>query len=109
MRIFNQSQKCNRIIAISSGWYTTLDESISFPYGVKDSPLDINTVTNLLSKELTILIGENDNDPNDSGLRRNSIVDQQGVNRFTRANYFYNLAAIAAITATLDCIIIIII
>ena len=46
----------------------------------------------LLSKELTILIGENDNDPNDSGLRRNSIVDQQGVNRFTRANYFYNLA-----------------
>lgn len=90
--IFNQSQKCNRIIAISSGWYTTLDESTSFPYGVKDSPLDISSVTNLLSKELTILIGENDNDPNDSGLRRNSIVDQQGVNRFTRANYFYNLA-----------------
>ena len=90
--IFNQSEKCNRIIAISSGWYTTLDQNISFPYGVKDSPLDNNNLPNLLSKELTILIGENDNDSNASGLRRNSIVDLQGINRFTRANYFYNLA-----------------
>ena len=43
------------------------------------------------------MIGENDNDPNAPNLRRNSIVDQQGDNRFDRAEYFFSTAQNIAI------------
>jgi hypothetical protein len=37
-----------------------------------------------------VQIGENDNNPNAAGLRRNDIVDLQGTNRLDRAINFYD-------------------
>jgi hypothetical protein len=37
-----------------------------------------------------VQIGENDNNPNAAGLRRNDIVDLQGTNRLDRAVNFYD-------------------
>ena len=87
--IFNNSNYCNKTIAMSSGWYTTIDENLDFPYGLNESPFDNSTLSTLFAKELIILIGENDNDPNAPNLRRNSIVDLQGDNRLDRAEYFF--------------------
>jgi len=90
--LFKNSNYCNTIISMSSGWYTTIDSNIDFPYGLNYSPLQTSDLSSILAKELIILVGENDNNPNASGLRRNSVVDLQGTNRLDRANYFYYLA-----------------
>jgi len=91
--LFGNSISCNKTIAMSSGWYTTLEETIGFPYGLASSPFKNSEIANKLSKKLIILVGENDNDPDAPGLRRTpAVVDVQGTNRLDRANYFYSLA-----------------
>ena len=90
--LFGNSILCNKTIAMSSGWYTTLEETREFPYGLASSPFKKSELANKLSKKLIILVGENDNDPDDPYLRRNLDVDEQGINRLDRANYFYSLA-----------------
>ena len=87
--IFGNSNFCKTTIAMSSGWYTTINENLDFPYGLKESPFLNSSLNSIFSKELIILIGEDDNDPNAVGLRRNSIVDLQGDNRFARAENFF--------------------
>ena len=78
--------------ANSSAVAMTIDENQNFPYGLNESPFNSNNIASLFSRNLTILIGQNDNDPNAPNLRRNSIVDLQGNNRFDRAEYFYTSA-----------------
>lgn len=73
------SNHVNRAIISSAGWYTDPDVSISFPYGLKFSPLENLNFENYFSKKIRILICAKDNNPNDSELRRNSIVDLQGL------------------------------
>ena len=77
---------------MSSGWYTTIEENLDFPYGLKQSPFNNSNLATIFSKELIIIIGEDDNDPNAPSLRRNSVVDLQGDNRFDRAEYFFSNA-----------------
>ena len=80
------------MVASAAGWYTTLDLETNFPYGLNASPLEDINFSLLFSKQLTILVGSNDNDPNSSALRHNSVVDLQGLNRLDRATSFYNNA-----------------
>ncbi|MDR6302064.1 hypothetical protein [Mesonia maritima] len=80
----------NTIIASAAGWYTLPDDTIEFPYGIQNSPIENIDASNYFSKKLIIQIGTLDNDPNSPGLRHNSIVDMQGDNRYDRAYYFYN-------------------
>lgn len=87
---FKPQSRFNKVVASASGWYTAPDETVRFPYGFKDSPLENISLNTFLSHDLTILIGSQDNDPNAPALRRNSVVDQQGTNRLARAQYFYN-------------------
>ena len=89
--IYSNSNYCNQTISMGSGWYTTINENLDFPYGLRESPYN-SSLASIFSKDLTILVGENDNDPNAPNLRRNSIVDQQGDNRFDRAEYFFSTA-----------------
>lgn len=87
---FKPAARCNLLVAASSGWYTMPDNTIDFPYGIKKSPLENSNLAPLFAKNIFIVIGEADNNPNDGGLRRNSIVDLQGTNRYARAQYFFN-------------------
>ncbi len=89
---FKPLAKIDKMVASAAGWYTTLDLETNFPYGINASPLEDINFSLLFSKQLTILVGSNDNDPNSSALRHNSIVDLQGLNRLDRAISFYNNA-----------------
>jgi len=89
---FKPQARVNELVVSAPGWYTAVDHETSFPYGFKNSPLENRSLGNLFSKQLHIIVGEEDNDPNASSLRRNSIVDQQGTNRLDRAFYFYSTA-----------------
>lgn len=87
---FKPSARIEEAVAAASGWYTLPQNQTSFPYGIMNSPLMIGNFAPIFNKNLTILIGEADNDPNAGGLRRNSIVDLQGTNRLSRAQYFFS-------------------
>ena len=41
---------------------------------------------------MTIILGENDTDPNDSSLRKTEQAMRQGIHRFDRGNYFFDMA-----------------
>lgn len=101
--LFGNSIFRNTTVAMSSGWYTSLDDTIDFPYGLSNGPFQNNDLNIRLSKQLIILVGANDNDPNAAGLRRNSIVDLQGLNRLDRANHFFTLANSIASNQNINC------
>ena len=90
--MFKPNARFDKVVSSGSGWYTVPDLDINFPYGFKNSPLEDNSFENLFEKQLTIQIGELDNDPNSAGLRHNQFADAQGLNRLERANHFFDEA-----------------
>lgn len=88
--MFKPDARLDKVIASGSGWYTMPDSSKQFPYGIENSPIENFAPSSYFSKDMTIQIGTLDNDPNASALRRNSVVDQQGTNRYDRAYYMFN-------------------
>ena len=91
--MYKPNSRLNTMVASASGWYTTTDLQVSFPYGFKKSPLETSSLSQLFEKNLIVLIGSLDNDPNAPSLRRNSLADAQGTNRYTRARYFFQEAS----------------
>lgn len=87
---FKPNARIDKLVAASSGWYTMPDDQVDFPYGIKESPISTSSLPSIFSKQLTVLIGESDDNPNAGGLRRNASADVQGTNRLDRAIYFYN-------------------
>ena len=90
--MFKPNARFDKVLSSGSGWYTVSNMDINFPYGFKNSPLEDNSFENLFEKQLTIQIGELDNDPNSAGLRHNQFADAQGLNRLERANHFFDEA-----------------
>ncbi len=87
--MFRPNAKYKRVVAASAGWYTMPDNSVDFPYGLKESPAENGDRKATFSTLLTVIVGLKDNDPNASGLRHNSKADAQGDDRLERAQYFY--------------------
>ena len=88
--MFKPNARFNKVIFSAAGWYTVPDYSVTFPYGFVDSPLENTALSSIFSNSFTIQIGILDNQPSAPSLRRNSVVDQQGNNRFDRAYYMFN-------------------
>lgn len=87
---FKPTARFDKLVSASSGWYTMPDKQIDYPYGLGSCPVDITAISMAFNKTITVLVGEDDNNPNEGGLRRNATVDLQGTNRLDRAQYFYN-------------------
>jgi len=94
--MFKPQARVSKIVASASGWYTVPNATISFPYGFKNSPLETIDLPQLFQKDITILIGTQDNDPNAGGLRHNVNADAQGLHRLARAHHFFDTAAALA-------------
>jgi hypothetical protein len=74
------------LVISSAGWYTRLDASLAYPYGVADpttgeSLFDIDA---FLALPMLVMVGENDTE-RDSGLRMSPRLDRHGPNRLQRA------------------------
>ena len=100
--MFKPNARFDKVVVSAAGWYTVPDETINFPYGFKESPLENRNLLDLFSKNIIIQVGELDNNPNSSGLRHNQFADSQGLNRYKRANYFFNNAHTIAQNNTLS-------
>lgn len=95
--LFQPDSKADQILASNSGFYTIPDFTIDLPFGIKNTILTQQDLKSSFSKNLTLLIGELDNETETGGtLLRSTTVDKQGIHRLERANYFYNQAKIFA-------------
>lgn len=88
--LFSKSPKVNKAVAANAGWYTFLDGS-NFPYGINNPPIDFSSqnVINFLNMDLHIHIGSADTDIS-SSVNQSEGANNQGLNRFQRANNFFN-------------------
>ena len=87
--LFSNKPKVNRAVAANAGWYTFLDGS-NFPYGINNPPIEFNSqnVINFLNMDLHIHIGSEDTDVS-SSVNQSKGANNQGLNRFQRANNFF--------------------
>ncbi|MBW1298207.1 hypothetical protein GBO31_22050 [Aquimarina litoralis] len=91
--IFNTKSKAKRIIAANSGSYTLPDFETKFPFGIEDLELSTKDLKKSFKQQLTIFVGELDNENETGGiLLRSKTVDKQGLHRLARAQYFYKIA-----------------
>lgn len=78
------------------------DESIPFPYGLKNSRASESSLIQPLRAHLTILLGASDVDPEDPRLRKDARAMALGENRFERGLHFFGEARDLAKTRNTD-------
>ncbi|MCA1762670.1 MAG: hypothetical protein LC664_06735 [Flavobacteriales bacterium] len=100
--IYKEDVSVNRLVCAASGWYTVPDNNIEFPYGLANSPAAGTSPERYFGSSLTMLIGENDTDPNSFNLRHNEETDAQGLNRLERAQHFYDTSQEIALQGGFD-------
>jgi hypothetical protein len=95
--LFGSTNKVDRVIAANSGWYTTIDKNVKFPYGIKEAPINNVALMNSFAKKLVIFLGELDNKSETKGdLRKEPEINKQGAGRFERGKYFYRTAKLVS-------------
>jgi len=91
MALLHRNLKVNQIVAANSGFYTLPDLEVDLPFGLNGLKLSNEELSNKFSNNLTVLVGELDNESETKGtLLRSSVVDEQGLHRLARAKYFFN-------------------
>ena len=81
--------RITRAVAANAGWYTMPDFSVEYPYGLKDSAVSREMLEKVIQRPLTVLLGEEDTDPEHASLRRTPEALVQGPHRFARGQAFF--------------------
>lgn len=89
---FKPDARVKRFIAANAGWYTFADRDIDFPFGLGELPVTQEALRAALAKDVVVLLGTRDTDPNHRSLNRSEGAMQQGPHRFARGQSFYNSA-----------------
>lgn len=76
-------------IAANAGWYTFPTLEIEWPYGYGGTGLKAKDLPAYLASNLVILLGDQDTDPEDPGLRRAPEAMVQGRHRLERGYRFH--------------------
>lgn len=92
--------RANRVILANAGWYTLPVEDVEWGYGLGYEDPDGETGTlipsedlaALFQREVTILLGEEDADPEAAALRDTSEARRQGAHRFERGHTYFEVA-----------------
>ena len=85
-----------RVVAANAGWYTLPTDSIRWPYGLGDAGIDPSSLAGRYELDVTVLLGDQDTDPNASNLRRTPEAQDQGPHRFARGHTFHAVARSSA-------------
>ena len=90
--LYKPDARVDTYLAANAGWYTLPDLEIAYPYGLKGSGVDPATMHAALGKRVVILLGDQDNDPSHSSLRRTSEAMDQGEHRLARGLTYFESA-----------------
>ncbi|MEM9052844.1 MAG: hypothetical protein AAGC47_12395 [Bacteroidota bacterium] len=88
--LFEPQAKFNRLVSSAAGWYMLPDAQIEFPYGVMTTPLENQNLESAFNREVYVMVGLLDTDPNSFNLRHTPEADAQGLNRLERAQYYFS-------------------
>lgn len=86
---FMPEARVKRYLAANAGWYTFPDLEIAFPFGLEGTPVGEERLRAALAKDVVLLLGDRDTDPDHSSLNRSRGAMQQGRHRFARGQAFY--------------------
>ena len=78
-----------RFLAANAGWYTLPTFAQDYPYGLKGTDLDETDVKRALGRDMVLLLGDKDIDPNEDSLNRSEGAMMQGAHRFARGHNFH--------------------
>lgn len=99
--LFMPATRVERAVAANAGWYTLPDRAEPFPYGLAGAGESDADLRAWLGKPLTILLGEEDENIEGSGLRKTPEAMRQGPHRLARGRAFFERGrAMAAELAT---------
>ena len=56
--------------AANSGWYTMVDDRVPIPYGMADAKLSPDELRATFTKDLVVLLGEEDNNPTTGSIAK---------------------------------------
>lgn len=98
---FLPDARYSKAVAANAGWYTMPDFDTAFPYGLGKTPATSGSAKLSLERNVTVLLGEKDTDPNHPQLNKSAQAMKQGPFRLTRGENFYREAQ--ASCAALKC------
>lgn len=82
--------RARRIVAANAGFYTLPDLARPLPTGLAGLGLNESALRESFACDLTVLLGENDNDPERGGSHLHTpVIDAQGDNRLARGRHFH--------------------
>jgi len=89
LALFRPRSQAGRIVAANAGFYTLPDFDLPQPFGLKGVGLTEADLAAAFACDLTILLGELDNDPEAGGQHLHTpLADRQGVDRLARGRHF---------------------
>jgi hypothetical protein len=88
--------RVTRVAAANAGWYTMPVFNVEFPYGLRNSTVSSADLAAALQLPVTVLLGEEDIDPQHRSLNTDPEALLQGAHRFARGQAFFESAADAS-------------
>lgn len=93
---YKPNARVSLAIAANAGWYTLPDYVDLYPYGLRGASVPESSLRNTLSRNVVVLLGDQDIDTQSSSLRRTPEAMQQGPNRYSRGQHFFEAALTSA-------------
>ncbi len=81
--------RVHHAILANAGWYTMPDREQLWPYGLKGTSVSDDALRVFYGRSVTVLLGDQDTDPQGRSLRRTPEAMLQGPHRFARGKTFY--------------------
>jgi poly(3-hydroxybutyrate) depolymerase len=94
--IFASATDADVIIAANAGAYTMPTHDVDFPWGLKGADVGRADLAKAFARNVVILLGARDMDPNHSSLPRNPGAMAQGPHRLARGQKFFATAKATA-------------
>lgn len=81
----------NLFLLANAGWYTLPDIDTEYPYGLKNAATNTSNLGAAFSKNVVILLGDQDNDAKHGSLRKTPQAMEQGPHRYARGFNFFDI------------------
>ncbi len=85
--MFEPDSDAGLVVAANAGWYTLPIAEEAWPYGLDGAPAAALTPDEIVTRQMVLLLGEEDNDPQAEHLRTTPEAMRQGAHRFERGHF----------------------
>mgnify|MGYP006100751139 CR=1 FL=1 len=90
--LFKPNAPVIKAVAANPAFVTLPDKKTSYPFGIKNTPVNNDDIKQWLGHKLAIVLGESDLGPRTQPLSNGVMAKKQGPNCFTRGTLLYNRA-----------------